>query len=206
MSDQPAFDLAAACADEKPQGDALARVTALVQLMADASRNVDDLANQLTAAKADLKRIEQDDLPDLMRELGIADIKLADGSRVEVLDDVHCGISEERRAEAHAWLTANGFGGLIKTNVSVAFDREEAEEARELAARLREELEQDVALAESVHPATLKSFVKEQLEAEANPDRKPGSPVLPRETFAVFQFAKAKVHAAKAKKVKGAKK
>lgn len=107
MNDKPAFDIEA---DSKcaPVSDALARVTQMVKTMADASALVDDLTTRLAAAKSDLKRIEQDDFPDLMRELGIADIKLEDGSRVEVVDDVHCGISEDRRAEAHAWLTANG--------------------------------------------------------------------------------------------------
>lgn len=205
MSDQPAFDLEA---DSKcaPMSDALTRVTTMVKTMADAATLVEDLSTRLAAAKSDLKRIEQDDFPDLMRELGIADIKLEDGSRVEVVDDVHCGISEERRAEAHAWLTANGFGGLIKTNLTIAFDREEVDEARELAERLNEELEQDVVLGEAVHPATLKSFVKEQLASEASPTRNPALPKLPRETFAVFEFAKAKVTAPKGKKVKAAKK
>ena len=45
-----------------------------------------------------------------------------------------------------------------------------------------------------------------ELEAEANPLRSPELPKLPRETFAVHQFAKAKVTAPKGKKVKVAKK
>ena len=93
-------------------------------------------------------------------------------------------ISEAKRADAHAWLRAHNFGGLIKTMVAVPFGCGEEAEARALAARIREQEHHDATVNETVHPMTLKAFVREQVEA--------GKP-LPFDLFGVFPFTRAKL-------------
>jgi hypothetical protein len=163
----------------------LARVSALTRLLVDMQTKVEFLERQLKDAKAAVGQIEREDLPELMREVGLSSITLEDGSVVEVVNEVECGITEIRRREAHAWLIEHGFGGLIKTEVSVAFGRGERDKAEELSVQINSHFNEHHAdMKEVVHPATLKAFVKEQMEAGVN---------LPQQLFGIFPYSKAKL-------------
>ncbi len=166
----------------------LKRVIELATLMVEQRKKVDCLKAELDAAQRDLRRIEQEDLPELMREIGMQSVTLADGSVVDVVEDVECGISEERRAKAHAWLIENGFGGLIKTEVVTTFGRGEGEAAHNFAEEVAATTGRAPQVVERVHPATLKSFIKEQLAAGA---------AIPFDTFGIHPFNKARLKPAK---------
>jgi hypothetical protein len=169
--------------------DALKRIADLARLMVDAEKRVKDVDAELKTAKADLLRIQTEDLPELMSELGMTSIKLEDGSSIEVVQDVMCAISEERRPAAHAWLVGNGFGGLIKTGLNIAFERGEYDAAVAAAEELRVQFPgREVEARDAVHPATLKSFVKEQMEKGI---------AIPFDLFGIHPFNKAKYKAGK---------
>lgn len=154
------------------------RAVQLAELLLQARENVASLEQQLSTAKSDLTRLEQEDLPDLMMELGLSSFKMDNGASVEIVNEVQCGISEDRRRDAHNWLIEHNFGGLIKTEVSVAFGKGELEQAQALAEQVHGQVK------EAVHPATLKSFIKEQMAA--------GSAV-PFELFGVRPYNKVKI-------------
>lgn len=160
----------------------LQRAVQLAELLLKLRDNVARLETELEAAKKDMRRVEQEDLPDLMQELGLETFKLKSGETIEVKPEVDCGITEERRAKAHDWLTINGFGGLIKTEVVAKFGRDERDAAVACAEQIGGEM------IERVHPSTLKSFVKEQMAA--------GKPV-PFDLFGVHPYNKVKITAAK---------
>lgn len=160
----------------------LQRAVQLAELLVELRKKAEDLENQLTAAKADVRRVEQEDLPDLMQELGLETFTLKTGEKVEVKPEVDCAITEEKRAKAHEWLSANGFGGLIKTEVVAKFGKGERDAAVACAAQIGGEM------IERVHPSTLKSFVKEQMAAGA---------ALPFDLFGVHPYSKVKITAKK---------
>ena len=160
----------------------LQRAVQLAELLIELRNKVEDLETQLTKAKADVRRVEQEDLPDLMQELGLETFKLKTGEMVEVKPEVDCSISEERRTPAHNWLVENGFGGLIKTEVVAKFGKGEREAAVACAEAIGGEM------TERVHPSTLKSFIKEQMAA--------GNPV-PFDLFGVHPYSKVKITAKK---------
>jgi hypothetical protein len=161
----------------------LERAVKLAELLVQLRDNVSKLEDQLAVAKADMRRVEQEDLPDLMAELGLETFRLKSGELIEVKQEVECAITEERRAAAHSWLVDRGFGGLIKTEVVVAFGRGEHNAAEDFAHELIEDGKQS-ALVERVHPSTLKSFVKEQMSAGR---------AVPFELFGVRPFNKVKI-------------
>ena len=134
----------------------------------------------LAAAKAAHLKLATGDLPDLMAEIGLSMFKLPDGTVFELKEDVVCGISEARRAAAHAWLIENNYGGLIKTVLTAEFGKGEERRAAEVEGMLAEA---GVAAQhkESVHNSTLKSFVKERLAAGAE---------LPFDLFGIHPFNK----------------
>ena len=165
----------------------LQRAVKLAELLLGLRKNVERLEQELEAAKADARRVEQEDLPQLMQELGIETFKLKTGESIEVKPEVECSISEGRRKAAHAWLLAHGVGGLIKTEVVVTFGRGEHDEAEGFAKEVAQQ-GKEPNLVERVHPSTLKSFVKEQMAA--------GKPV-PFDLFGVHPYSKVKITAAK---------
>jgi hypothetical protein len=160
----------------------LQRALKLAELLLAARKHLEAVEAQLKTAKEDVRRLEQEDLPELMQELGLETFKLTTGETIEVKQDIECGISEERRARAHAWLTDNGFGGLIKTEVVAKFGRDERDAAVAAAEQIGGEM------VERVHPSTLKSFVKEQMEAGR---------AIPFDLFAIHPFNRVKITAAK---------
>lgn len=162
----------------------LQRVVELANLLVKERMNVASLKVDLEDAERNVRRLEQEDIPELMREIGITSFKLQDGSSVDVVEDITCGITEARRDVAHRWLIDNGFGGLIKTEVVVEFGRGEQDAATELRNKLGQFTDRQPHVSEKVHPQTLKSFLKEQLAA--------GSPV-PFETFGLNAFNKVKI-------------
>lgn len=171
--------------------DALERITAMAEVMREYGRRVDKAKDELAQAQADYNRIELDDLPDLMRELKLKRIELEDGFEVAVEEDVKCGITEARRDDAHDWLRANSFGGLIKTQVTQDFERGENELAQKVANEISDLTGRPALVKESVHAGTLKSFVKEQRAKGAN---------LPLDLFGIHPFNRAKLTPPKKKK------
>jgi hypothetical protein len=161
----------------------LERAVQLAELLVRLRRNVEGLEEELSVAKADVRRVEQEDLPQLMTELGLETFRLKSGEVIEVKNEVECAITEERRAAAHSWLVDRGFGGLIKTEVVVTFGRGEHDAAEDFAHECVEKGKAP-ALVERVHPSTLKSFVKEQMEA---------GQAIPFDLFGVRPYSKVKI-------------
>lgn len=156
----------------------LKRVIDLANLMVTQRKYVEEIEERCSAARAELRRIETEDLPELMRELGMKSVELDDGSIIEVADEVDCTITEANRMNAHNWLLANGFGGLIKTEVVVAFGKGEHEAAMKCAEEVGGVAQ------ERVHPSTLKSFIKEQMSKGA---------AVPFDLFSIHPYSKAKL-------------
>lgn len=163
---------------KQAEAPSLERAVQLAELLVKLRSNVQSLEDQLATAKADVRRVEQEDLPQLMSELGLETFRLKSGEVIEVKSEIDCAITEERRAAAHKWLTQHGFGGLIKTEVVVKFGRDEHDAAVACAESIGGEM------TERVHPATLKAFIKEQLAAGA---------AVPFDLFGVYPYSKVKI-------------
>jgi len=168
----------------------LERLVELASLMVEQKERVDTYTKLLADAKDAFRRTETEDLPELMREVGLGAVLLLDGTSVAVTDEVDCGITEARKPDAHRWLIDNGFGGLIKTGVSLDFERGNQEAATEFCEQVVELIGRTPEIVERVHPATLKSFVKEQLEKGI---------AVPFDLFGVRPYSKAKITPPKTK-------
>lgn len=146
--------------------DALAQLTALCAQLRDAERELTAAEKQVKDREADIRRLTEEDIPALMTELGVEKIVLASGEQIKVALEVYAQIPKDSKEAAFAWLEENGHGGLIKTDVSVAFGREELPKAQALAVKLAEEGLEPM-IERTVHAGTLKAFIKERLNAGA---------------------------------------
>ena len=139
-------------------------------------REVEDLKQTLKESEAALRQLTDQDLPDLLHEIGIHEFTLDDGSKVEVRPLYGASIPVRHREEAHAWLREKGFGDIIKNVVSVPFGRGEDGKAGEFISMARMQ-GFEVTQKEQVHSGTLKAFVKEQIEKGQE---------VPNDLFGVF--------------------
>lgn len=172
----------------------LTRIRTMAERLVIAQKEVKCLEEALEAAKDVEKRLEREDLPELMRELGFTSFTLTDGSKAELVDDVACNITAENHEDAIRWLDQNGFGGLVKTQMQVTFNREDRDAAIKLAqgvllAAKAAHVEIEPIVSEKVHPATLKSFIKEELGKGAK---------VPFDLFSIHPYSKVKIKAGKA--------
>jgi hypothetical protein len=154
---------------------------ALAELQLKIETDVSDIEERLKQSKAALRKVSEEDMPDLMIELGIRQFKLSNGRKVELKEDFYTKIPDGRFSEVADWLDARGYSGIIKSLVTAPFARGERERAEALVENLHEhgvyaELKQ------TIHPQTLKAFIRERLAAEE---------AVPFDLFGIAPFNKA---------------
>lgn len=149
----------------------LKRLVQLAELMVAKELEYAEKEKELAELRTVCLRLEREDIPMLMAEVGLSEIKLANGKKVTLKEEVDAKITEANKPKAFAWLLDHGYGGIIKTLVAVQFGKGEHDEAAKIAATLQSKYKDHVvALDESVHHSTLKAFVKERMkEGEAIP-------------------------------------
>jgi hypothetical protein len=173
-----------------PRMVSLAEVRALAERQKLLEEELAALEAQVVVKKQELKQVAEIELPELLTLVGLPSITLADGSVIEIADNISASITDENRGPAHAWFREIGAGDLIKNIVSVTFGKGEDEYAQLLVHNIQVMADQDAIKygtldqKESIHPSTLKAFVKERLKA--------GEP-LPAETLKLYIGQTAKI-------------
>jgi len=143
------------------------QIVALANALVSADRDVELAETQLKAAKEQARRLREETIPAAMQELGIDQLVLETGFKLTIKQDVYASIPAERKVEAFDWLERNGFGGLIKVDVTTKFGKGDFETAKRLVAELQQRgLTPDIN--QSVHAQTLKAFLREQLASATN--------------------------------------
>ena len=116
---------------EKDQQDAMKR-TDNIQSLADQVERLEAMQQQLetqeNAIKEKKKQIQHlsgEVIPTMMSEMGLAELKLHDGSHLKVSTSYRATITEANKEAAFNWLRENGLGDIIKNEISVSFGRNE---------------------------------------------------------------------------------
>ena len=143
--------------------------------------NVAELEAELKAKKEELRLTSEQELPDAMQAAGLTQIKLSSGENISINEFYNAHISKANQEKAYEWLVTNGHEGLIKNEVLLKFGREETEVVSETVSALQSRgLSPEVR--QSVHPSTLKAFVKEQFTSGND---------IPTEPFGIYIGTKA---------------
>jgi len=167
---------------EKDQEDLLNR-TENIDKLADKIKNLESLQTRLDLQEENLKNTKKEIenlsgevIPTMMSEMGLSQLKLADGSSVDVKPHYSATITQANKEAAFNWLRNNGLGDIIKNEISVSFGRNEDNKAADYAVLAKSNgFEPTQKL--KVEPMTLKALVRERIEA--------GNP-MPAEIFNVF--------------------
>ena len=144
--------------------DSMGKIGAVATDVADTQKEIQDLEDKLKVKKDYKKHLSESVLPGLFTEVGLSELKLQDGRHVKVSNFYGASIKDENKEAAFKWLRDNGFGDLIKNQVSCSFGMDEDEKARGLINTLSEKGYQS-SQREWVEPSTLRAFIREQHEA-----------------------------------------
>ena len=138
---------------------------------------------KLKKFKEELRSVQEDLLPAAMQEIGLSSVELRDGSKISIKPYYGASINKDNMETAYDWLNKNGFGDLIKNQVTASFSRGEETDAVTLADSL-EGTGHRVSTKKWIEPMTLKAFVREQVEQGSE---------LPHDLFNVFIGEKATI-------------
>ena len=154
-----------------------------VQSLADQVETLETVNSSIENAEQIVKNLKKkrdhisgEVIPTMMSEMGLAELKLHDGSHLKVSTSYKAHISEANKEAAYNWLRENGLGDIIKNEISVSFGRNEDNKAAdyaELAKRSGFTPTQKM----KVEPMTLKALVRERIEAGKE---------MPTEIFGVY--------------------
>lgn len=176
--------------DATPGEETFAALNALVDAIREKEAECEMAATVLAKRQEELRVLSGVQLPNLMDELQLKEFTTVRGLKIELDEKIECGISEDRKPVAFRWLENNGHAGMIKRQVGVQFNKGQEAEAKQLVEELTGKF---AAVTENrtVHPSTLKAWVKEMLREGKN---------FPLEHFGVFRRKVAKITDVAAKK------
>ena len=167
---------------EKDQQDAMKRTEGIQSLADQVERlelcddRIADIENDLKMMKKKRDHISGEVIPTMMSEMGLAELKLHDGSHLKVSTSYRATITEANKETAFNWLRENGLGDIIKNEISVSFGRNEDNKAADYAELAKGQGFQPTQKMK-VEPMTLKALVRERIEAGKE---------MPTEIFGVF--------------------
>lgn len=162
MSTTDAFDIGGGAEQSAPRS--LDHLNRFLEDAVALEEAVERMEEDLKAAKSTLHVLKTKTIPDLMVELMMEEV-VWNGWKAKVNDFVSGSLPSdpERRAKAIAWLEEHEGGGLIKTEVSVAFGRTHHNEALAIADTIKQQgFAPDVS--SGVHAATLQAFARERIK------------------------------------------
>jgi hypothetical protein len=167
---------------EKDQQDAMKKTEGIQSLADQVERlegvdsEIEDTESRLKLLKKKRDHISGDIIPTMMSEMGLAELKLHDGSHLKVSTSYRATITEANKEAAFNWLRENGLGDIIKNEISVSFGKNEDNKAADYAELARGQGLQPTQKMK-VESMTLKALVRERIEAGKE---------MPTEIFGIF--------------------
>jgi len=171
--------------------EALQQLTVLAGLLKQAEADVEKTETEFKAAKERARVLREEDIPAFMTEIGMTMLALEDGTVVQIASDVFAGITKEKADDAFGWLEEHGFGGLVKSTLTLVFQKAQLETSYDVAAELLK-MGYEPEITRGVHAGSLKAFLREQLAKGTD---------IPLELFGARPVKVAKLKEPKAKTV-----
>ena len=158
-----------AVAEALSSTDKLERVRNAVRQLRDLEAQKTELEDELIEIKRKITDLTERELVKLFSEAHISSLSLdAEGNLPAIVAEkgtyYSAKIPEEKELEAFNWLHANGHGDLVKSEIKLTFGMGERDQAEEVEVTLAQK-GVDYTSKLQVHPSTLKSFVKHEIEA-----------------------------------------
>ena len=139
-----------AVANEAPAQDSLQRLNTLVNKYKEQQETIERLEEQLSQAKTAFFKTAKEDIPNLLMQNGLSEIKLPSGEVAPTITNME---------EFAQFLTERGEGSILKTQMELGkLDPSIVNSIRKM---LVEKLDLYPDIKQTVHPMTLKKYIKE---------------------------------------------
>ncbi len=166
-----------------PQDTILLSVSNLCAEMQTIEADIARYEKLVSTKKEELLRVSTQQLPELLRQFGMSEIKLTDGSKVTMSKKYYAAIKEDNKEAAYDWLRENDCGHIIKEKLEIPFEKCKKGETNTEYENLKEVLDEaGVSYIEKgdIPWQTLRAFAKEQMEDSEKSEE------FPKELFGVF--------------------
>lgn len=163
--------------------ESLKAISDLAEEQVQLEKALEAMEAQMATISDKLRNVREELLPSAMEAIGMSSFKLTDGTSITVDPFYNAKIPDDRQPEAFTWLRDHNFDSLIKREFKLQFGKGEDKKAETLKLKLLKAGFNPTDKT-SVHPQTLKAFVREQIE-----DGKP----LPTDLFGVYVGKRAKI-------------
>jgi hypothetical protein len=147
-----------------PEVDDLSLLTELVKKHLTIENEIEMMVYELAIKQGELRNLSEKIIPEIFERLNLEEIKLNNGVKVNVKPFYAGTITAENQPAAFTWLKENEHDDLIKNELKLTFGKGEEETCLGLMESL-EVAGYNFVNKKSVHPQTLKAFIKEQIEA-----------------------------------------
>lgn len=191
--------------DQKTSAGEITAITDLAMKLIETKAKADELSEELKALNSEIHRIESSELPSLLEEFGVSEVRLKDGSRVTVKAIIRASLPSsssmaserdpvkksellERFQRGVKFLEEHGAGSIVR-NILQADLGKDSEELSAKAIETLEALGVRARAEQNVNPMSLSSWVKEMIESGKEIDH---------ELFSVYSGTKAEIKTAKA--------
>lgn len=151
-----------------PSNHELSEISALATLQIQRQITLEKAELAVKEAAEALRQVQEIDLPNAMLQAGVSEIRLPDGQRITLKEDVYASIPKDRMFEAIAWLKENNLADVIKNEIKVNFGKGEEAAAAALVNELNAHGWTNYDNKTTIHPSTLKALIREQLAKGAN--------------------------------------
>lgn len=142
--------------------DGASLLSNLIRRSMDIDDQIKDAEQHLKDLKFKKHKINTEDIPALMENMGLTTIEV-DDHKVKLRNYVHARIPDSRKQEAYAFLRSIGEESIIKNEVTVSFDRGQDNMAGDLVGELNNRgLEPNQKT--HIHPMTLKGWCKDRID------------------------------------------
>lgn len=155
--------------------------------MEEVQAEAEKLEESLKEKRDRIKTISEVLIPELFDTIQMTSVTLKSGEKVQVMETYAAGIIKKNQEECFKWLKEHKHDGIITHEVRAKFKKGDEKKVKQLLDFVNKSkiLVNDK---KTVHPQTLKAFVKEQIENEATTKVE-----FPRDLFSVFTIKQTKV-------------
>ena len=156
-------------------------LTGLVTQLYEAEADVARLDDELKAAKKRVVNISEEQLPEMLQDMGLEEGTVEGGLSIAIEEKVHASPKKDNREKVYDWLEEHGHGGLVKRTGVFTVGRNEEKKFRRWLKSIKTYAG---VFQRKVEPATLTKFVNDQLKAGTD---------IPMELFGAYTRRAAKV-------------
>lgn len=142
---------------EAPSTGALERLHSLVKLYDEQAEAVAEAETALEVAKKAFNKTALEDIPELVLSTGLSELRLSDGRKLVVKEEISPSVKDATAFAA--FVTERGEDDILKTTMQLGKLPENVIKA--LKRLLAEQLDLYPEITQSVHPMTLKKYIKE---------------------------------------------